>query len=300
MLLGNDGLFDGIHAADTRTIRVIAVVDIPGAHALEPCNLLWLFMIRWPYQVPFKGSGGGEDSFKLHAGNYIWMTGIVIGVIAGRIKGLKAGRQEDRAHLDGMFHRTHIMIYGFCQTSLHALVAFRAYPAREAPLGLCYCLFLAEPQLNLVETVKPLLRFEPWHLRPGDRIMASCIYILNGCPFMLPVLFKVFTHDEAINGDGGLFPGFYGLYHCSWAGYRITPGKDILIIGLESQGIHIHGAPIGKCAGALRTQTGPIRLLAYGRDDRVNFYYELRTLNRYGATSAAIIRLAQGHFDTFD
>ena len=52
MLLGDDGLFDGVHAADRRTVEMIAPVDVPGAHALEPGDapgsVLSDGRIRWP------------------------------------------------------------------------------------------------------------------------------------------------------------------------------------------------------------------------------------------------------------
>ena len=48
MLFGDDGLLYCIHAADRGAVAMVAVIDIPGAHALEPGDLLGLLLIRRP------------------------------------------------------------------------------------------------------------------------------------------------------------------------------------------------------------------------------------------------------------
>jgi len=80
VLLCNNGLFYGVHTADRRAVTVVAPVDVPGPHALEPRDSIGLLVVRQPHKMPHCGTGGGEDSFKFQRGNDVWMGGIVIGL----------------------------------------------------------------------------------------------------------------------------------------------------------------------------------------------------------------------------
>ena len=57
MLLGDHGLFDGVHAAYRRTIPVAAPVGIPGTDTLEPGNALGLFTVQRSHQMAEIGTG---------------------------------------------------------------------------------------------------------------------------------------------------------------------------------------------------------------------------------------------------
>ena len=94
VLLGDDRLLDGVHAADRGTVAVVAVVQIPGAHALEPGDLLGLGVVRGPDQVAGKRAGGAQDAFELYAGDDVGIIGIVIGAVLRGIKGFESRRQD--------------------------------------------------------------------------------------------------------------------------------------------------------------------------------------------------------------
>ena len=57
MLLGDDGFFDGIHAADGRAVGMVTPVHVSGADALEPCDLLGLLVIGHAGQMAHGGTG---------------------------------------------------------------------------------------------------------------------------------------------------------------------------------------------------------------------------------------------------
>ena len=106
MILGHDRLLDGVHAANRRTIPVVTTVDIPRAHTLQPGDFLRRFSRRVfaahagrANQMAGIGAGGGKDAFKFQGSHHIRQAGIGIVVKAGRIKGFKSRRQDDRAHL---------------------------------------------------------------------------------------------------------------------------------------------------------------------------------------------------------
>ena len=100
MLLGDHRLLDGVHAAHRGTVTVVAVVQVPGAHALEPGNLLGLFLVRRPDHVALEGPGRGQDPLKLHAGDDVGEGAVMVGLVAGGVKGLEAHRQNDGPYGD--------------------------------------------------------------------------------------------------------------------------------------------------------------------------------------------------------
>ncbi len=55
-------------------VAVVAVVQVPGAHALEPGDLLGLLVVAGPDQVAGKGPGGGENPLELQAGDHVGST----------------------------------------------------------------------------------------------------------------------------------------------------------------------------------------------------------------------------------
>jgi hypothetical protein len=65
---------------------VVAVVDVPGAHALEPGDLLGLHPVAGPLQMALIGARGGEHPLELHGGEHVGVVGIGVYVVLGWIK----------------------------------------------------------------------------------------------------------------------------------------------------------------------------------------------------------------------
>ncbi len=86
VLLGNHRLLVGIHAAHTRAITVIPLVDIPGPHALEPSDFFGFCLIRGAHQMSLMGAGCREQAFKLNAGDNVGGGTIPIGLVGCGIK----------------------------------------------------------------------------------------------------------------------------------------------------------------------------------------------------------------------
>ena len=105
VFLGDDRLLDGVHAADRGAVAVVAVVQVPGAHALEPGDLLGLLVVRRPDQMAGEGTGGAQDALKLQAGDHVGIGGVMVGLVLLGIIGREARRQDDRAHLQFQFFR---------------------------------------------------------------------------------------------------------------------------------------------------------------------------------------------------
>ncbi len=93
MLLCDNRFLDGIHAANRRAIGIVATVEIPGPHTLEPRHLFGFLVIRQPDQVPAGGAGGRQDPFHLHGGDHVGVISIFIGIETGWIEGFETGGQ---------------------------------------------------------------------------------------------------------------------------------------------------------------------------------------------------------------
>jgi hypothetical protein len=100
VLLGDDRLLNGIHAADAGTIGMGAGLGVPGTDALQPGNLLGLGFVGRPDEMAPERPGGGEYPLKLQAGDHAGQVAVTIEVIGlFRVKGLKARGQHHRPHL---------------------------------------------------------------------------------------------------------------------------------------------------------------------------------------------------------
>ena len=90
VLLGDDRLFDGIHAAHRGAVAVVAVIHIPGTDALEPGDLGGFLVVRRPDHVAREGPGRGQDPLEFHAGDDIGELGVIIGAVAAGIVGFES------------------------------------------------------------------------------------------------------------------------------------------------------------------------------------------------------------------
>ena len=68
MLLGNDGFFRGIHAADG---RAVIVLGIARTNALQEGNPLRLLPVEGPQNVAGIWAGSGENPLELQRGQHI-------------------------------------------------------------------------------------------------------------------------------------------------------------------------------------------------------------------------------------
>jgi len=88
VLLGHDGLFGGVHAADRRTIALVA--KIAGAHALNERDLLWWLLIRRPLNFSPSRAGGAQQALELWACEHIRITPEAVLARKPRVVRLKA------------------------------------------------------------------------------------------------------------------------------------------------------------------------------------------------------------------
>ena len=99
MLLGEEHLLDGIHAAYGGAVG-IAGGGIAGADALNPGDSTRELSVRGAYQLPLIGPGGTQNALKLQAGNYIAQPRVAVLTLRLRLKGLVAGGEDDTPHLN--------------------------------------------------------------------------------------------------------------------------------------------------------------------------------------------------------
>jgi hypothetical protein len=102
MFLGNNGLFGGIHAADCRTVTLVAGI-VPGTHTLNPGNLLGIHVVGGTLNVPMIGTGSGKNALKLQAGYHIGVTAVTVLLPEGRIGEVKSGCEDYRAHVKFLY-----------------------------------------------------------------------------------------------------------------------------------------------------------------------------------------------------
>ena len=162
MLLGDDRLLDGVHAADRGAVAVVAVVQVPGAHALEPGDLQGLLVVRGPDQVAGKGPGGAQDALELQAGHHVGIGGVVVGLVLLGIIDLKARRQDDRAHVQLQLFRSQLVGHRLGLAGLGALHALGANPAVDAAGRFLDGLLFFIAQVDFLEALDPLLHRQWW------------------------------------------------------------------------------------------------------------------------------------------
>ena len=100
VLLGDDGLLDGVHAAHRGAVGVVALVHVPRADALEPGDFLRFLVVGQTHQVAARGAGGRQHALHLHGGDHIREIGVVVTVELGGVERLEARRQDDGADIN--------------------------------------------------------------------------------------------------------------------------------------------------------------------------------------------------------
>jgi hypothetical protein len=113
MLHGNDGLLDGVHAANTGAIWVAVLVGVPGAHTLDPCDFIGFFPVIRTHQVAHVRPGRGEYPLKLHTGDHIRRFGVAVCIQITRVVYLVAYGYDDCTDLQFRLLRFIIITYGF-------------------------------------------------------------------------------------------------------------------------------------------------------------------------------------------
>jgi hypothetical protein len=100
VLLGQRGLFNGVHAADAGAVAVVAAVHIPGAHALQKGDLSGFGVIAGAHQESHGGARCGQGPFKFQRRDHVGMVGVMIAAVLCGIKRLETRGQDHRAHFD--------------------------------------------------------------------------------------------------------------------------------------------------------------------------------------------------------
>jgi len=97
VLLGDDRFLDGVHAADGRTVAVVATVQIARTDALEPGDAGRILVVAGPDHVALEGAGGREDALELHGGHDIGPLAVAVGLAVGRVEGVEPGGHNHAA-----------------------------------------------------------------------------------------------------------------------------------------------------------------------------------------------------------
>ena len=155
--------------------------------------------------MTFKWPRGREYPLELHAGYHIGVRRIVVGIIDGRIKCLKPGREHDGAHLDGFFHRFHLVVNGLRQAGFHALVALRTDTAFETSLCLIFSLVLTKAEGNFVKVVAPVFKGERIY-RDSWLVGLSLGIRFFVRPLLFPAFPKVYPGQVPMNALAGFLP----------------------------------------------------------------------------------------------
>ena len=277
MLLGDDRLLDGIHAADRGTEAVVAVIQVPGTDALEPGDLQGLLVVRGPHQVAGKGSGGGENPLKLHAGHHVGEMGVMIGPVLLGIEGRKARRQDDRAHLQLQLFRSQLVGHRLGLAGRGALHALGADAAIDAAGRFFHGLLFFIAQVDFLKTLDPLLHRHGGHEGPvlllgirRNRVpMAFCHG--DGPHRQVPAGLQVLAGKKAVDG-GGRFPARgHGRDGDPGTGLDVAAGKDALAGGGLGDRIGLDEAPGGQLDAVGLGDELQVGLLADGHDDHVGF-----------------------------
>ena len=291
MLLGDDGLLDGVHAANRRAVFVVAAVLVAGTDTLKPGNFLWVLVVRGAGHVSFGGSGSAQQPFELHGGDHVGILAVAVKIQPGGIVGGKAGGQNNRPHFK--IQGFPLLLVGFQgdrtrAAGFHALVAFAAVAAVQAAVGLGLAGVFRQSQFHLVEIALTGCRLQFPHLGAchhrfigGNRAVDRVITI-DG--------FAAGSHVDTVQtaGDGlsRFLSGSDGADGNPGTGLQVTAGKDALPSGGVGDGVHLGGAPAGEFQVIDRFDGGQVRSLANGRDQLVDLEVVFAARNRHGTTSS--------------
>ena len=302
VLFGDDGLLDGVHAADRRAVLILAAVLVAGSDTLEPCDFLGVLVVRGPGHVSFGGAGGTQEAFELHGGDHVGILAVAVKIQPGRIIGAETGGQNDRPHLK--VQHFPLLPMGFQgdragAAGLHALVALAAVAAVQAAVGFGLAGFLGQALFHLVKIAPARFggqfahfgacrhRFVGWN-RAVDRIVT-----LDG----LASGSYVDAVEIALDGLGCFLAGRNGADGHPGSGLQVAAGKNAFPAGGIGDGVHLGGAPAGELQVLNRVDGRQVRPLADGRNQLVDIQIVLAARDRHGATASRGIRFAQLHAD---
>ena len=128
MLLGEDRLFGGGHAADRGAV-VVAARGIAGADALDEGQPLGRLAVGGAHDMPARGARGGKDSLELHVGQHVRSEAEAELAAAGGIEGVEAGREH---HGSDVEFEGLLLLVVFDGTGLADLGAESAFAGAEA------------------------------------------------------------------------------------------------------------------------------------------------------------------------
>ncbi len=116
MLIGQDGLFGGVHAADARAIGL--VVHVPRAHALYERDHSWHLAIGWPLEMSPRGTRGTDQPLVLETGNDVVDPAVTVLLQRTRIERIETGGQYYRSYLQLDQFFLLLEVYGPCLAGL--------------------------------------------------------------------------------------------------------------------------------------------------------------------------------------
>ena len=96
VLLGDDRLLGGVHAADRRAPG-IGIMIVAGADALDPGYLDRMLLVGGPLDNAFVRAGCGEDAFELDGGNHVRPAAEAQFGADLRVVAVEAGAEDDGA-----------------------------------------------------------------------------------------------------------------------------------------------------------------------------------------------------------
>ncbi len=120
MLHGNHGLFDGVHATNSRAVSIAALMGVARAHTLQPGNLFGFFAVIGAHEVTHIRTGGAQYPLKFHAGDHIGRLRIAVRIKIARIIDLVTHGQDHCADFYLRFFGLIIISNCFGQTDLFA------------------------------------------------------------------------------------------------------------------------------------------------------------------------------------
>ena len=250
VLLGDDGLFDGVHAAHSGAI-IPPAGRVAGANALQPGDALWLLAIRRTLHVPAKRPGGRQDTLELDAGHHVGIVAVAVFALEPGVEGLHAWGQDDSAHVQLADLVHHIVDHGLGLARIETLQALRADAAGETAFRLSQGLFLGQAQAHLAEVVDALRN------RQVSLLHARLIHYITPLQSLLNLLLaqldfglqdrlpcaQFLAAQVAVNGTGGLMPGGDGLHHEGRPRHRIPAGEHPGLARGQRIRIHLDGPP---------------------------------------------------------
>ncbi len=122
VLPGDDGLLQGVHAADGRA-EGVADLLVPGTDALDERDLLGGLVVGRPDHVSLVGTGGAQYPLELQAVEHVLELLVAVLLLQAGVEELVTRRENDRAHVDLLYLLLHLVVDGVSGTDLLAVPA---------------------------------------------------------------------------------------------------------------------------------------------------------------------------------